>query len=41
MMVAPTIPTAIVTAPASGKLGATLPSPAAVQSTGAMTISTR
>ena len=37
MMVAPTMPTAIVNAPASGSRGTTLPSPAAAQSTGAMT----
>ena len=41
MMVAPTMPTAIVSAPASGKRGTALPNPAAAQSIGAMNISTR
>ena len=41
MIVAPTMPTAIVTALASGNRGTTLRNPAAAQSTGAMNISTR
>ncbi len=41
MIVAPTMPTAMVTAPASGNSGTTLPTPAALQSTGAMNISAR
>ena len=41
MMVAPTMPTAIVKAPASGNRGTTMPIAAAPQSTGAMNISAR